>query len=116
MDPRELLRRLEIVEHEAAEIDGGRPASGRGRRDHRASWLPRSTARRSPRAPTRSRETLLGEGSGARERIAQAERELRSLARLDARWTALADRLAGLEAEVEDVAAEVRAARRDRGP
>jgi DNA repair protein RecN (Recombination protein N) len=54
------------------------------------------------------RETLLGEGRGARERIALAEHELRSIARLDVRWTSLADRLAGLEAEIEDVAGEVR--------
>ena len=54
------------------------------------------------------RDVLLGEGRGARERIAAAEAELRTIARLDGRWAGLADRLAGLEAEVEDVAAEVR--------
>ena len=54
------------------------------------------------------RDTLLGEGTGARERVARAEHELRTLARLDERWGPLADRLAGLEAELEDVATEIR--------
>ena len=40
------------------------------------------------------RETLLGEGRGAREQVARAEQELRSLARLDGRW-ARAGRPAG---------------------
>ena len=109
MDPRELLRRLEILEHEAAEIEGGATPARRGRRDHAPSSPRRSTARRSHRARRRSARRSWREGSGAREQVAHAERELRSLARLDARWGPLADRLAGLEAEVEDVAAEVRA-------
>ena len=109
MDPRELLRRLEILEHEASG-DRGRPAAARrGRRDHPPAR--RRPARRDDRdrAPSTVRDTLLEEGQGARERVALAERELRALARLDDRWAPLADRLAGLEAEVEDVAAEVRA-------
>jgi DNA repair protein RecN (Recombination protein N) len=107
MDPRELLRRLEIVEHEANEIDAGRLRPGE------ADEITRQLAAAQhgetiAQGAVAVRETLLEEGSGARERVARAEHELRSLARLDDRWALLADRLAGLEAEVEDVAAEVR--------
>ncbi len=108
MDPRELLRRLEILEHETAEVEGGRLRPGEA--DEITALL--AAAQHGETIASGAvtvRETLLGEGSGARERVAHAERELRSLARLDTRWGPLADRLAGLEAEVEDVAAEVRA-------
>ncbi len=113
MDPRELLRRLEILEHEADEIEAGRLRPGE------ADEITRQLAAAQhgeaiARGAVTVRESLLGEasgasdGSGARERIARAEQELRSLARFDDRWSPLADRLTGLEAEVEDVAAEVR--------
>jgi DNA repair protein RecN (Recombination protein N) len=108
MDPRELLRRLEILEHETAEIEGGRLRPGEA--DEITAQLAAAQHGETIASGAATvRETLLAEGSGARERVAHAERELRSLARLDPRWGPLADRLAGLEAEVEDVAAEVRA-------
>ncbi len=108
MDPRELLRRLEIVEHEAHEIETGRLRPGE------ADEITRQLAAAQhgetiAQGAIAVRDTLLEEGSGARERVASAEHELRSLARLDDRWGPLADRLAGLDAEIEDVAAEVRA-------
>jgi DNA repair protein RecN (Recombination protein N) len=108
MDPRELLRRLEIVEHEAAEIDGARLRPGEAG-EIGAQLAAAQHGESIMQGATTVRETLLGEGRGARERLALAERELRSIARLDARWTSLADRLAGLEAELEDVAGEMRA-------
>ena len=108
MDPRELLRRLEILEHETAEIESGRLRPGEA--DEITAQLAAAQHGETIASGAATvRETLLAEGSGARERVAHAERELRSLARLDPRWGPLADRLAGLEAEVEDVAAEVRA-------
>ena len=55
-------------------------------------------------------EHLAGEGGGAREQLALAMQEVRELARLDARLEPLAERLAGLDAELQDVAAEVRLA------
>ncbi len=108
MDPRELLRRLEIVQHEADEMAAG------GLRPGEADEITRQLAAAQhgetiAQGAVTVRDTLLDEGSGARHRVALAERELRSLARLDDRWGPLADRLAGLEAEVEDVAAEARA-------
>ncbi len=108
MDPRELLRRLEIVEHEAAEIEVGHLRPGEA--DEITRQLAAAQHGESiTRGAADARDTLLAEGGGARERVALAEHELRSLARLDDRWAPLADRLAGLEAELEDVAAEVRA-------
>jgi DNA repair protein RecN (Recombination protein N) len=108
IDPRELLRRLDLLEHEAGEI------AAAGLQDGEAAEITRQLAAAQHGEAIASgavavRDTLLGEGRGARERVAHAERELRTLARLDERWGPLADRLAGVEAEVEDVAAEVRA-------
>lgn len=107
MDPRELLRRLDLLEHEAAEIEAG------GLRPGEADEITRQLATAQhgetiAAGAAAARETLLGEGRGARDRVAGAEQELRALARLDGRWEPLADRLAGLDAEIEDVAAEVR--------
>ena len=53
-------------------------------------------------------DALTGDERGAREVTAVALHEARSLARLDARFAELAERLAGLEAELEDVASTVR--------
>ena len=108
MDPRELVRRLEILEHEAAEIDSGRLKPGEADEITRQLAAVQHGETIATGAIT-VRDTLLEEGRGARDRVAQAEGELRALARLDDRWAPLADRLAGLEAEVKDVAAEVRA-------
>jgi len=108
MDPRELLRRLEILEHEAAEIESGNLRPGEADEITRQLAAAQHGEAIAQGAVT-VRDTLLGEGRGARERIALAERELRAVARLDDRWMPLADRLAGLEAEVEGVAAEARA-------
>ena len=107
MEPRELLRRLEILEHEASEIAAGRLREGEASEITRDLGAAQHAGTIAAGAET-VRETLLGEGSGARERVALAEHELRGLARLDERWSVLADRLAGLEAELEDVAAESR--------
>jgi DNA repair protein RecN (Recombination protein N) len=107
MDPRELLRRQELLHHEAAEIGAGNLRPGEAEEITRQLGAAQH-AETIASGATDVREILLGEGHGAREAIAGAERELRVLARLDGRWGPLADRLAGLEAEVEDVAAEVR--------
>jgi DNA repair protein RecN (Recombination protein N) len=108
MEPRELLRRLDILEHEAGEIAAARLRAGE------ADEITRQLAAAQhgetiASGAAAARETLVGEGRGARDGVARAERELRALARLDERWTSLADRLAGLEAELEDVGAEIRA-------
>jgi len=108
MDPRELLRRLDLLEHEVGEIAAGRLRTGEAA-EITAQLAAAQHAETIASGANDVREHLLAEGRGARERVAQAERELRALSRLDERWSPLADRLAGLEAELEDVAAEVRA-------
>ncbi len=107
LDPRELARRLELSEHEANEIEAARLRSGeadeiRGRLD--AAQHGEAIARGGVALAT----ALAGEEGSARELLAVAIREVRALARVDARFDPLAERLLGLEAETEDVAAVAR--------
>jgi DNA repair protein RecN (Recombination protein N) len=60
------------------------------------------------RGATAVHDALAADDVGAREATALAVREARGLARLDPRFEAFAERLAGLEAELDDVAAEIR--------
>ncbi len=107
-DPREVLRRLELLDHEAQEIADARLRQGEAAEI--AGDLAAAGNRETIAAgAVAARDLLAGDGRSARDRLAQATRELRGLARLDGRWEPLAVRLAGLEAEVEDVAQEVRA-------
>ncbi|MEO8207510.1 MAG: DNA repair protein RecN, partial [Chloroflexota bacterium] len=54
-------------------------------------------------------EALDGDEGAARTALGAALREARTLARLDARFEVIAERLNGLDAELEDVAADARA-------
>jgi DNA repair protein RecN (Recombination protein N) len=107
LDPRELARRLELAEHEADEIAAARLRPGeadeiRARLDaarHGEAIAAGSTA---------VIEALTADEQGGREAVAVAVREARALARLDPRFEDVAERLAGLEAELDDVAAAVR--------
>jgi DNA repair protein RecN (Recombination protein N) len=107
VDPRELNRRLELAEHEAAEIGEARLRPGEAD-EIRA----RLDAARHGEAITRDGaalvEALTADEAGARDRIAVALRMARGVARLDARFDAAVERLEGLEAEIDDVAAVVR--------
>ena len=107
IEPRELERRLAIHEHEVAEIRAARLRVGES-----VEILARLRAAQHGEAIVRGsvalREALVGEGSGAREVTAVGLHTARELARLDRRFESLADRLAGLEAELEDVAAVAR--------
>ena len=106
IDPRELARRLELLEHEVEEI-----AAARLREGESDELRARLAAARNGDAIARSgdaaRESLDGDG-GARERVAGALHELRALGRVDPRAAPLAARLAGVDAELEDLAGEVR--------
>ena len=107
IEPRELARRLELLEHEATEIEaaGLRPGeAGELRARLEAAQHGEAIAR----GASTLRDALVGEGSGARDVTATALREVRALARIDARFEPIAERLAGLEAELDDVAGEVR--------
>ena len=107
LDPRELARRLELAEHEAAEIAAARLEPGeadaiRARLD--AAQHGEAIAR----GGAALGEALAGEEGSGRDVVAVALREARGLARLDPRFEPIAERLAGLEAELDDVAASAR--------
>ncbi|HSL33690.1 MAG TPA: DNA repair protein RecN [Candidatus Limnocylindrales bacterium] len=107
LDPRELTRRLELNEHEAAEIAAARLKPGEA-----AEIRSRLDAAQHGEAIARGSATvhdaLAAEEGGARDPIAIALREARALERLDRRFAPLAERLAGLEAELDDVASTAR--------
>ena len=107
LDPRELTRRLELAEHEANEIVAAQLRPGEAE-EIRA----RLDAARHGEAIAAGAgavvEALAADERGAREAVAVAVREARTLARLDPRFEEAAERLAGLEAELEDVASTIR--------
>ena len=97
----------DLLEHEVTEIADAnlRPGEAdelRGRLD--AAQHGEAIAR----GAATIREALTGDPNGSREAVAQAVHEARALARLDDRFEAFAERLAGLEAELDDASAEVR--------
>jgi DNA repair protein RecN (Recombination protein N) len=107
IDPRELARRVDLLDHEAAEIAGARlhPGEADEIRDRLAAAQHGEAIARGAAA---AHDALLADGAGAREAAAVALHEMRGLARLDQRFEPMAARLAGLEAELADVAAEIR--------
>ncbi len=107
LDPREVARRLDLLEHEAAEIAGARLRSGEAD-EIRGRLTAAQHGEAIARGAATLREALTQEGAGARDTAAVALQEARGLARLDPRFEPLAERLAGLEAELTDVAEEAR--------
>lgn len=107
VDPREVERRLELLRHEVEEIGGARLRAGEAAELRERLELARH-GEAIARGAAAISEALDGEGSGAREMAGRARSEARSLARLDPRFDSVAGRLAGLEAELEDTASEVR--------
>jgi DNA repair protein RecN (Recombination protein N) len=107
IDPRELARRLELLDHEIAEI-----AAAHLRPGEAAEIRARLDAARQGAAIASGghdlREALDGDGPSARALLGTALQEGRTLARLDSRFEAIADRLAGVDAELQDVAFEIR--------
>jgi DNA repair protein RecN (Recombination protein N) len=102
LDPRELARRLDIAEHEANEIAAARLRPGEAA-EIRAQLDAAQHVEAIARGGATLHEALAADERGARDRLAVAAHEARTLARLDPRFEALADRIAGLEAEVADV-------------
>ena len=103
VDPRELNRRLELAEHEAAEIAAARLRPGEAD-EIRARLEAAQHGETIARGSAALVEALAGEDGGIRDAVAVALREARALARLDPRFEPLVERLGGLEAEIEDVA------------
>jgi DNA repair protein RecN (Recombination protein N) len=107
LDPRELTRRLELAEHEVTEIASARLRTGEAA-EIRAGLEAAQHGEAIARGSAALVEALAGDESGVRDAAAVALREARALARLDPRFEPLAERLAGLEAELDDVASAAR--------
>jgi DNA repair protein RecN (Recombination protein N) len=107
LDPREVARRLELLDHEAAEIAGAHLRPGEAD-EISARLVAAQHGEAIARGAATLRDALTAEGAGARDAAAVALHEARGLARLDPRFEPLAERLAGLEAELADVADEAR--------
>ena len=107
LDPREVARRLDLLEHEAAEIAAARLRPGEAD-DIRARLTAAQHGEAIARGAATLRDALTADGAGARDATATALHEARGLARLDPRFEPLADRLAGLDAELADIADEAR--------
>ena len=107
VSPHELVRRLELAEYEASEIAAARLRPGEAE-EIRGRLAAGQHGESIARGSALVHDALTGEPGGAREATAQALREARSVARVDPRFEPLVERLAGLEAELADVAAEAR--------
>ncbi len=107
VSPHELVRRLELAEYEASEIAAARLRPGEAD-EIRGRLAAGQHGESIARGSSLVHDALTGEPGGAREATAQALREARSVARVDPRFEPLVERLAGLEAELADVAAEAR--------
>ena len=113
LEPREVERRLELLRHEVEEIAGARLRAGEADELRARLELARH-GEAITRGAAAIRAALDGQGAGeavaggARDALAGGVREARSLARIDPRFEVVAERLAGLEAELEDAAIEVR--------
>jgi DNA repair protein RecN (Recombination protein N) len=107
LDPREVARRLELLGHEAAEIAGAHLRPGEAD-EISARLVAAQHGEAIARGAATLRDALTAEGAGARDAAAVALHEARGLSRLDPRFEPLSERLAGLEAELADVADEAR--------
>jgi DNA repair protein RecN (Recombination protein N) len=108
LDPRELARRMELHDHQSAEIESARIKMGEAA-EIRARLSSAQHSESIARGSEEIHELLAGEGTGARETAAQAAQRARELARLDERYETIAERLLGLAAELEDAGAEAAA-------
>ena len=107
LDPREVARRIELLEHETDEIAraGLRPGEAE---EIRARLTAAQHGEAIARGAAALHEALTRDGAGARDATAVALNEARGIARLDPRFEPVADRLAGLDAELADVADDAR--------
>ena len=107
LDPREVARRIDLLEHEAGEIADANLRPGEAD-EIRARLTAAQHGEAIARGAEALREALTREGSGARDATAVALHEANGIARLDPRFEPVAERLAGLEAELADVADDAR--------
>jgi DNA repair protein RecN (Recombination protein N) len=113
VDRADLDRRIELQEHAASEIEAAAPRAGEVDELRRALAVA-ANAEQVARLVDSLRVRFSGEGSGARDVLGRAARDAADLARLDARYAALAQRVEGVAAEADDLAIELgRAAEQD---
>ena len=104
--PAELERRVELARHAADEIEAADPRPGEV--DELRARLAASANAERVKTLVRDIGELLGGERGARDRLALVDRAAAELARLDSRHATLAERLAGVAAEAEDLTLELR--------
>ncbi|HEY5519646.1 MAG TPA: AAA family ATPase, partial [Candidatus Limnocylindrales bacterium] len=107
IEPAELERRLELAGHAADEIDAAAPLEGEVD-ELRARLTVAGNAQRIVALLAEVHDLLGADGRSARDDVAQAVRAATELARLDPEAAGLADRLSGVEAEIDDIALELR--------
>jgi DNA repair protein RecN (Recombination protein N) len=107
IDPAELERRVELAEHAADEIEAAAPREGEVD-ELRGRLTVAGNAQRIVALLLEAHDLLTAEGRSARDTIAQASRATNELARLDPETTDVAQRLAGIETEIDDIALELR--------
>jgi len=107
VDPGELERRLELAEHAADEIEAAAPREGEAQ-ELKDRLTVAGNAQRIAALLAEAHELLAGESRGARDGLARASRSVTELARLDPSAAGLAERMAGLEAELDEAALDVR--------
>jgi len=107
VDPGELQRRLDLAEHAADEIDAAAPREGEVQ-ELKERLTVAGNAQRISALLAEAHDLLAGDSRAARDGLGRASRSVAKLARLDASASALAERLAGLEAELDEAALEVR--------
>ena len=107
-DAHELARRVELLRHQADEIDAAAPRAGEDAEleaQLRAATHAEAIARSASAAVA-----ALRDDEAATERLSVAERELASAAQHDERFAPLADRAAALSAEAAELARDAAAA------
>ena len=107
IDERELARRIDLLDHEAADITAARLRVGEA--DELRARL--EAARHGATIAAGGAlvgEALDGDDGSARMAVGVALREARTLARIDPRLEPVVERLAGIDAELEDLGSEVR--------
>ena len=107
VDPAELERRLELAQHAVEEIDAASPREGEVQ-ELRQRLALAGNAQRIAALLTEAHDFLAGDRGAARDSLARAAQAATELARLDPSTVGLAERLAGLAAELDDVALELR--------
>jgi DNA repair protein RecN (Recombination protein N) len=106
LEPRELVRRLELAEHEAADIEAARLRVGEAA-EIRARLGAAQHGEAIARGSAAIRESLGGEG-GVRDSLGAARHAAAEVGRFDGRFDGLVLRLDGLDAEAADIGAEAR--------